>query len=291
MNNFHTSVLLQEVLNNLSIKRGGFYIDGTLGGGGHALSILQSGGSILGIDQDQEAIDFAKNRLENEGFEEGKDFWIVKDNFSQIDSIIKDKGIERIDGVLLDIGVSGHQLDTPERGFSFRGGPLDMRMDKVLSVSARELVNGLTKGELEDLFLRFGEEPRSKQYAQAIVEARKNGPISSTEDLVKIIGGRMGDGPHPATRVFQALRIVVNDELNVLSAVMPKVMNLLTSGGRLVIITFHSLEDRIVKQAFKQIDESGIGTIITDKPIAPSSEEVLLNKRSRSAKLRCIEKK
>lgn len=290
MNNFHTSVLLQEVLEYLSIKREGFYVDGTLGGGGHALSILQQGGKVLGIDQDQEALDFAKERLENEGFQENKDFWIVKNNFSQIDTVIKEKGIEMVDGVLLDIGVSGHQLDTPERGFSFRGGPLDMRMDKDLSVSAKELVNGLTKSELEELFTRFGEEPRSKQFAQAIVEARKQNEIVTTEDLVKIIGGRMGDGPHPATRVFQALRIVVNDELNVLSIAIPKVMDLLKSGGRLVIITFHSLEDRIVKQSFKKLKEDGIGKIITDKPILPTEEEVLLNKRSRSAKLRCIEK-
>lgn len=290
MNNYHTSVLLQEVLTSLSVIEGGFYIDGTLGGAGHALAILEKGGKVLGIDQDQDALDFAEKRLTDAGFTMNSDFWIVKANFSQIDAVAKEMGRESVDGILLDIGVSGHQLDTLERGFSFRGGPLDMRMDKELTVSAKELVNGLTKAELEDLFLRFGEEPRAKQYAGAIVQARKHHVLESTEDLVKILGGHGGDGVHPATKVFQALRIVVNDELNSLSNAIPKAFDLLSKRGRLAIITFHSLEDRIVKQAFKEIDENGRGKIMTDKPIVPTEDEVLLNKRSRSSKLRVIEK-
>jgi 16S rRNA (cytosine1402-N4)-methyltransferase len=290
MNKYHTSVLLQEVLTTLSIKTGGFYIDGTLGGGGHALSILEKGGRILGIDQDQEALDFARERLSTEGFKEKEDFWIAKANFSQIDVVAGQMGRDSVDGILLDIGVSGHQLDSLERGFSFRGGPLDMRMDKEQSVSARELVNGLTKGELEELFMRFGEEPRAKQYASAIVEARKHAPLENAQDLVRIIGGRMGDGAHPATKVFQALRILVNDELNVLHIVIPKAFDLLAQNGRLAIITFHSLEDRIVKQAFNELVELGKGSLVNEKPIVPTEEEVLLNKRSRSSKLRVIEK-
>ncbi len=292
MNNYHTPVLLQEVLDLLDVNEGKLYIDATLGGGGHALGILEKGGRVLGIDVDQEALDYVRRSLQ-EGENKVENITLVRGNFRDIDAIAKNVGFTNVDGILFDLGVSSHQLDTPERGFSFQEGPLDMRMSKDLVVTAKDLVNGLTKNELRELFERFGEERFAKKIAQVIVEQRKKHPIETTKELADIIKravpyqqGRI----HPATRVFQALRIVVNDELANIRTSLPKALCLLRRGGRIVVISFHSLEDKIIKRQFDEWEQRGLVKIITKKPIVPSREEKLKNRRSRSAKLRAVEK-
>lgn len=292
MNNYHTPVLLQEVLDLLDVKEGKLYIDATLGGGGHALGILEKGGRVLGIDVDQDALDYVRRFLQ-EWENKVKNITLVRGNFRDIDTIAQNLGFINVDGILFDLGVSSYQLDTPERGFSFQEGPLDMRMSKDLVVTAKDLVNGLTRNELRELFERFGEERFAKKIAHAIVEQRKKYPIETTKELADIIKkavpyqqGRI----HPATRVFQALRIVVNDELANIRTALPKALNLLRRGGRIVVISFHSLEDKIVKKQFDDWEQRGLVKIITKKPIVPGREEKLKNRRSRSAKLRAIEK-
>lgn len=294
MSNYHTSVLLQETIEQLHIKAGGKYIDGTLGGGGHTLEILKHGGKVLGIDVDTEALEFVKRELgiREQGLE--TNLKLVRGNFKDIDTIAKDNGFERVDGILLDLGISGHHVDTAERGFSFqKEGPLDMRMDKTLSVTAKDLVNGLTKGELFELLTRFGEEQFARHISNAIVNSRKEKRIETTTELSQIIRRTVPfskKGVNPATKAFQALRIAINDELNVLTEVLPKAVSLLEHGGILAVISFHSLEDRIVKQMFIQFEEKNIGTIITKKPVIPTEEEIEKNNRSRSSKLRVFEK-
>lgn len=295
MNNYHTPVLLQEVLEYLAVKPGEKYIDCTLGGGGHTLEILKRGGNVLGIDVDQEALDYVSKKIQEKKQTEhiSGQLRVVRANFSDIDRIANDNGFTQISGILMDLGVSSHQLDRPDRGFSFQNGPLDMRMDRGLFVMARDLVNGLTQKELVELFEKFGEERFAKKIARSIVERRKIVPIQTTKELADLIKAsvyRSKDDIHPATRVFQALRIAVNDELTVLRKALPKAMDLLKPGGRLVVISFHSLEDRIVKQYFNVFEKEGKGVLITKKPVRASDEEVLRNRRARSAKLRCIEK-
>lgn len=300
MQNYHTSVLEQEVLEYLAVKAGGKYIDATLGGGGHTRGILTNGGSVLGIDQDEEAIRHVTALLQEEAREKKETVRLVRGNFRDIDEIAKKNGFEQVAGILFDLGVSSHQLDTPERGFSFqKAGPLDMRMDRGLSVKAADLVNGLTKQELADLFFKLGEEYKSREVAQAIVAARAKKPIETTEELEKIVrhalGSRFSGGGketslHPATKVFQALRIAINDELHSLQDALPKAVRLLEDQGRLVVISFHSLEDRIVKNSFKTFASEGLGRIVTEKPITAREEEVAENARSRSAKLRVFER-
>lgn len=287
MTEYHTSVLLQETIDGLQVKIGKKYIDGTLGAGGHTGEILKHGGVVLGIDQDSDALEEAKKNLA------GLPVTIVYGNFAHLLTIARENGFEKVAGVLFDIGVSSHQLDSAERGFSFlQDSPLDMRMDKNLHVTAADLINGLTKGELAELFLKYGEEKFAHRIAHNIVRLREKGPITTTRELADIIyrsypvKGKI----HPATRVFQALRIAVNDELHSLEDALPQALELLESSGRIAVITFHSLEDRIVKNVFKDFAERGWGTIITDKPIEPSLSEQEENKRSRSAKLRIFEK-
>lgn len=292
MTEYHKSVLLDETIEQLEIHKDGLYIDGTLGGGGHTQEILKRGGKVLGIDQDADAIGYVGQQFEHEIA--GEKLRIVNANFNKIEEIAKKNDFTKVDGVLLDIGISSHHVDTPERGFSFlRPGPLDMRMDVSLSVTAADLVNGLTRSELIELFTKYGEEPFAKRIANAISEERTKKRIETTLDLAALIARsvpKKADGPHPATRVFQALRIAVNDELHSLEEGLAGAVSVLKKNGRLAVITFHSLEDRIVKDAFKQLEADGIGIIITQTPITPSEEEVEVNRRSRSAKLRVFEK-
>ncbi len=295
MNNYHTSVLLQETIENLQIQDGCMYIDATMGGAGHTTEILKKGGIVLSIDADQDAIDNAAQK-----FSEDKDLakykyqlTIAKGNFKDIRKIAQQHGFKKVRGILFDLGVSSHQFNIAERGFSFmHEGPLDMRMDRDLKVQAKDLINSLTRGELYELFTKLGEERYARAIAEHIIRSRQIKPIETTIQLAEIvrkavpIHGEM----NPATRIFQALRIAINDELNVLREALPQAMELLESGGRLVVISFHSLEDRIVKQEFIHLKNEGQGEIITKKPITPSEEEIRVNKRSRSAKLRVFQK-
>ena len=296
MNTYHVSVLLQETIEALHVQSGKQYIDGTIGGAGHTGEILKRGGKVLGIDQDTDALAFVKKNLsiKSNNIQGGEDLVLAKGNFKDIDLIAKEYGFDAVAGILLDLGISSHHLESAQRGFSFqKEGPLDMRMDQDLSVKAGDLINGLTKGELQALFIKLGEERFARSISQSIINARQNRPIQTTSELAEIIRRAVPSskkGIHPATRVFQALRIAVNDELQSLTEALPKAVGLLEQKGRMAVISFHSLEDRIVKQAFLAFAEKGLGNIITKKPIIPSEKEMEANKRSRSAKLRVFEK-
>lgn len=306
----HISVLLNECIESLNIKPDGIYVDGTLGGAGHSYEICKrlTTGRLIGIDQDMNAINAATKRLE-----EFKDkVTLVHSNFSNIKKVFEDLGIEKADGFLLDIGVSSHQLDEAERGFSYmQDAPLDMRMDTSRSLSAYEVVNEYSEKELNDIIFEYGEERWAKRIAKFIVAERKVKPITTTYELVDVIKkavpkGARKDGPHPAKRTFQAIRIEVNGELDVLKTAINDMTDLLNPKGRLAIITFHSLEDRIVKNEFRKqenpctcpiefpvcmCNKVSKGKVITRKPILPSEEELLENHRARSAKLRVFERK
>lgn len=247
---FHQSVLVNEVLHLLNVKSGSWFLDATLGDGGHSLEILKQGGNVVEIDVDPEALSRAKQRFQKAGIDDNK-YILIQANFRDLKSLVSRK----FSGILFDLGVSSLQLEKAERGFSFqKDAPMDMRMDPTLSVTAADLVNGLNKGELTKLFLTLGEEKQAKKIAQAIVNFRSHQPISTTLELAKIVEkviskrGRI----HPATKVFQALRIAVNDELNALKETLPQAWDLLLPGGKIVVISFHSLEDRIVKNFFKE---------------------------------------
>lgn len=304
----HISVLLNECIDNLNIKPDGIYVDGTMGGGGHSLEIAKrlTTGRLICIDQDPNAHEAAGKRLA----EYKNRITFVRDNFGNIKSILDSLGIEKIDGMLLDIGVSSHQLDEAERGFSYQqDAPLDMRMNPDRPFSAYDVVNGYDEDELDRVIFTYGEERWARRIAQFIVKEREAKPIETTGELVDIIKkavpkGARKDGPHPAKRTFQAIRIEVNGELEVLQRAIDDVAARLTVGGRLCIITFHSLEDRIVKEAFRKQEnpcicppqfpvcvcgKKPLGRVITRKPILPSKEELEENPRSRSAKLRVLE--
>lgn len=287
----HKPVLLEEALGFLQIKPLGRYIDATIGEGGHAAEIIKRGGLILGIDQDPEILKEAGSRMQEAGF--GDRIELVQGNFRQIDRIAKEYGFTNVDGIIFDLGMSSWQLEKSGRGFSFqRDEPLDMRLDPNLSVTAADLLNGLTRNELAKLFAKFGEEERAFQLASLIVRARTLRPFATTFDLkraVEKVIKRKGH-IHPATRVFQALRIAVNAELENLRSALPRAFEILKPGGRLVVISFHSLEDREVKEFFERLGKRHLGKIITDKPVLPTAREVAGNPRSRSAKLRCIER-
>ena len=304
----HISVLLNECIDNLNIRPDGIYVDGTMGGGGHSLEIAKrlTTGRLICIDQDPNAHEAAGKRLA-----EYKDrITFVRDNFGNIANILDSLGIEKIDGMLLDIGVSSHQLDEAERGFSYQqDAPLDMRMNPDRPFSAYDVVNGYDEDELDRVIFTYGEERWARRIAQFIVKERENKPIETTGELVDIIKkavpkGARKDGPHPAKRTFQAIRIEVNGELEVLQRAIDDVAARLAVGGRLCIITFHSLEDRIVKETFRKQEnpcicppqfpvcvcgKKPLGRVITRKPILPSKEELEENPRSRSAKLRVLE--
>ena len=291
---YHSSVLLREAIEALKIAEGRWYLDLTLGDGGHSLEILRLGGKVLGIDVDPQALKRAKKRFEIEEIDRNK--WkLIVGNFRDFDILIKqtDTTDFKFAGAIFDLGVSSLQLENPERGFSFsKNGPLDMRMDPALGIQALDLVNNLSGKELYELFKNLGEEKYSKRLADAMVLARKVKPFSSTLELAgvldKAVGGKR-ERVHPATRVFQALRIMVNDELNALEEGLEKVKEKIKKNGRIVIISFHSLEDRIVKHKLRKWQESGLGRIITEKPLVPGEQEVLANPRSRSAKMRVFE--
>ncbi|MBF0484255.1 MAG: 16S rRNA (cytosine(1402)-N(4))-methyltransferase RsmH [Candidatus Omnitrophica bacterium] len=284
-----------EVCEFLSVRSGGVYVDGTLGLGGHAQMILKSlggAGRLIAIDQDLSALEQARKRLA----EYGEQCVLVHDNFKNIDAILNARGEHAIDGALLDLGVSSYQLDEAERGFSIKGdGPLDMRMNSQGSVSAYELVNTLPENEIERIIREYGEDRFSKRIAKSICYVRANAPISTTEDLRRAVmkampQGRSWQKTHPATRTFQAFRIAVNQELDVLTIGLKALIRRLSSGGRIVIISFHSLEDRIVKNIFREEAQNGVLNILTRKPLIPSDKEAEENPRSRSAKLRAAER-
>ena len=296
MKNYHISVLLEETINFLNVKPGKKYIDATIGGGGHTEGILERGGKVLGLDVDQESLEWIGERfkVQSSKFKVGEDLHLARGNFKDIGMIAREEGFGTVAGIIFDLGVSSHQLDTAERGFSFaKNGPLDMRMDQKLQIKASDLINILTKGELYELFTKLGEERFARSIANCIVRARRVSPIKTTAELSAIVSEAVPikDGKiNPATRVFQALRIAVNDELNSLRETLPEAVSLLEPGGRMCVISFHSLEDRIVKNAFKSFEEQELGRVITKKPVLPGASEVEANKRSRSAKLRVFEK-
>lgn len=289
-NNYHIPVLKEEVAKALDIKPNKLYIDATLGGGGHTFAILEKGGKVLGIDVDEDAISHVRQKLKSTKFVDR--LRLVRSNFSEIEDVAKKNGFETVSGVLFDLGVSSHQLDKPERGFSFRkDGPLDMRMSQKLTVTAKDLINGLSKKELVTLFERLGEEYRAREIAERIVKARKRAPIESTTQLAGLVSqGVSYSAIDPSTKVFQALRIAVNDELNSLREGLKGAVRLLAKEGTLVVISFHSLEDRIVKETFKNFSEAKLGIILTNKPLLPTEEEKKTNPRSRSSKMRVFKK-
>ena len=305
----HKSVLLDETIEGLNIKPDGIYVDGTLGGGGHAYEVcrrLGEKGSIVGIDQDAAAIEAASARLKDFG---GK-VTIVRSNYCDMKSKLHELGIDKVDGIVLDLGVSSYQLDTAERGFSYReDAPLDMRMDTRQKMTARDIVNDYTEADLYRVIRDYGEDKFAKNIAKHIVQARAVKPVETTAELSEIIRASIPmkfqkKSGHPAKRTFQAIRIELNRELDVLRDSLDDMIDLLNPGGRLCIITFHSLEDRIVKSAFRKNEnpctcppdfpvcvcgKKSKGSIITKKPILPSEEELEYNSRSKSAKLRIFE--
>ena len=306
----HRSVLLDECIEALAIKPDGVYLDGTAGGGGHSSEIarhLGDSGLLIAIDQDETAVAVVTERLSSFGLRAR----VVRNNFCELSEVCREQGIDEIDGLLLDLGVSSHQLDTPERGFSYQAdAPLDMRMDKRKSLSAYEVVNTYPQEKLKKILFDYGEERYAPAIASAIVKRREQKPIETTAELSDLIkyaippAAREG-GHHPAKRSFQAIRIEVNAELDVIEPAIRSAVSLLRRGGRIAIITFHSLEDRIVKQTFSDL-ASGCTCprdfpicvcgkkpsvkVITKKPILPSRKELEENPRSRSAKLRVAEK-
>lgn len=292
---FHQPALLKETISFLNVKPGEVYIDTTIGGAGHSLEILKRGGRIFGFDCDPEAVKFAKERLEEAC--PSASFKIVKANFADLKQVLEKNKIANPRGILFDLGTSFYQLKTGKRGFSFSlDESLDMRMDPDLKVTAADLINGLGKKELYELFSRLGEEKLALPIAKTIVLDRKREPIKNTKqlaDLIEKIYQRRKQRLkiHPATKVFQALRIAVNDELNNLREALPQALEILKDQGRLVVISFHGLEDRIVKRFFKEEEKKGILKILTKKPIVPTEEERMRNPRCRSAKLRSGEKK
>lgn len=302
----HIPVLLPAVLAALQPRPGARFIDATVGGAGHALAVLQAaqpGGRLLGIDADPAALAAAAARLGAAGLPAAS-FTLVHGHFAELAALARQHGFSAVDGILLDLGVSSYQLDTAARGFSFAAdGPLDMRLDPGSGPTAADLVNQLDEQELADVIYRYGEERGSRRIARLIVERRRQAPITTTGELAALVQRAIGRGGreriHPATRTFQALRIAVNQELAQLEAALPQAVALLRPGGRLAVISFHSLEDRIVKQFFRA--ESGYGagelqhpprlTVLTRKPIVADAAECAANPRARSAKLRVAERR
>ncbi len=293
MSNYHKPVLLEKTIDLLQIKPGKKYIDATLGGGGHTERILGHGAVVLGIDIDQDALDYVSQHINN------KNLVLAKGNFVDLEKIAHLNGFEKVWGILFDLGVSSHQIDSPDRGFSFlKNGPLDMRMDKDLSLTAEYLVNVLGKGELYELFNRLGQESHASAISRAIVSARRVKAIKTTDELLEVIKKAYGyredlsdfDKNKIGQKVFQALRIAVNNELENIEKALPQAVSLLESGGRIVVISFHSLEDRIVKKIFREFERQNLGKAVTQKPIVPDDKEMRQNSRSKSSKLRVFEK-
>ena len=306
----HKSIMLEEVIESLAIKPNGIYVDGTLGGAGHSSEIVKrlgEDGRLIGIDQDGEAIEAATKRLKPY-----KDkVTIVRSNYAQMKEVLRDLGIPKVDGILLDLGVSSYQLDNAERGFTYREDvPLDMRMDQRQTKTAKDIVNDYSEMELYHIIRNYGEDKFAKNIAKHIVQARQKAPIETTGQLIEVIKAAIpkkvrATGGHPAKKTFQAIRIELNHELDVLTQSIDGMIDRLAPGGRLCIITFHSLEDRIVKTRFRTNENPCIcppgfpvcvcgriskGKVITRKPILPSEQEMEENSRSKSAKLRVFEK-
>ena len=304
MTDYHIPVLLTEVMRFMAPSEGKVIVDGTLGGGGHTEAMLNAGATVIGVDQDTQALAYARERLESFGDR----FTAVQGNFSTMPTLLSELGYPQVDGILIDIGVSSWQLDEADRGFSFgKEGPLDMRMDRSTGKTAADLVNGCSEQELKTIFREYGEERAAGRIARRMVERREKKAFTTTTDLAEFICSIIprGGKSHPATRIFQALRIAVNDELGVLRELLENAASLLRSGGRLVVITFHSLEDRIVKQflrnaSLEEIDRKEWPAprpnpdfhyrLLTRRPVVATGDEVKRNKRSRSAKLRAAEK-
>ncbi len=309
MDFYHVPVLKDEVIDALNIRPDGIYADATMGGAGHSEEIVSrlSGGRLIGFDQDAEAIAASKKRLERFGSK----VTYINQNFKNVIPALSELGINGLDGALMDLGVSSHQLDDGDRGFSYRAdAPLDMRMDRRNSFSAFEVVNNYSAEKLEEIIRKYGEERWAKRVAEFIVKERGEHVLETTGQLVEVIKkampkGARRDGPHPAKRTFQAIRIEVNGELSILEQAVRDFVQCLNPGGRLAVITFHSLEDRIVKSTFADLaagctcpkdfpicvcGKKPLGKIITRKPITASEEELLRNSRARSAKLRVFEK-
>ncbi len=304
----HVSVLVREVVDLLSPGPGKRYLDGTVGGGGHAEEILERSspdGEVLGLDWDEEALEAAATRLRRFG----RRFTARRASFAEAVEILREIGWQHVNGVVLDLGISSHHIDCPERGFSFRGDArLDMRMDRRQPVDAEQMLNSVAQAELEQIFRDYGEEPQAHRIAQAVVMRRKSQPLRTTADLVEVIEsikGRGRRGHHPATQVFQALRIAVNEELHHLERFLANGYETLHPTGRMAIISFHSLEDRMVKTTFRKWSRACLCPprtlrcqcgwtqkvkLLTKKPIAPSFAEIRLNPRARSAKLRAVER-
>ncbi len=301
----HLPVLLQEVVTALDPRPGGCYIDGTVGGGGHALALLEASapdGTLLGIDADPAALAATHLRFIAAGIDLQR-FTLHHAAFRDLGQVAHHHGLTAVDGILLDLGVSSHQFDTASRGFSFaHDGPLDMRLDPTVGTTAADLVNQLDERDLADLIYQYGEERASRRIAHQVVIRRRQEPFTRTADLANLVARTLGrpgrDRTHPATRTFQALRIAVNAELDQLEEVLPQAVELLREGGRIAVISFHSLEDRIVKNFFRA--ESGYGgnanprpprlRILTKKPLEATPEELVRNPRARSAKLRVAER-
>ena len=306
----HKSVLLEETVDGLAIKPDGIYVDGTLGGGGHAFEVcsrLNEKGRFIGIDQDAAAIEAASERLRDFG----EKVTIIRSNYCEMKSRLHEIGVDKVDGIVIDLGVSSYQLDTAERGFSYRvDAPLDMRMDQRQQLTAREIVNTYSEADLFRVIRDYGEDKFAKNIAKHIVIERQKAPIETTGQLNEIIRHAIPmkfqkTAGHPSKRTFQAIRIELNRELDVLRESLDDMIEMLNPGGRICIITFHSLEDRIVKSAFRKNENPCIcpshfpvcvcgnvskGKVITRKPILPSEEELEYNSRSKSAKLRIFER-
>ncbi len=305
----HISVLFSESIDALNVKDGGVYADATLGGGGHSLGILSKSKSsnVIGIDRDAEAVKAAAERLRP--FKDR--FTAVNGNFSEAKSILSDLGVTSLDGVIMDLGVSSYQLDNAERGFSYmKDAPLDMRMNRSDKKTAYDVVNSYSEDYLAQIFWEYGEDKWSKRVAEFICRERQKKPIETTYELVDVIKaaipkGARSDGGHPAKRFFQAIRIEVNDELNILAGAVNDFTSLLKAGGRIAVITFHSFEDRIVKQTLRSLEKGCVCPkefpicvcgrkpeikMISKKPVLPSQDEIEQNPRSKSAKLRIAEK-
>lgn len=305
----HISVLLQETIDMLNIRGDGIYVDGTLGGGGHSYEIckrLENGGRLIGIDQDEAAIQAASLRLEN--FKDK--VTVIRSNYVNMKKVLEEQGIDKVDGIMLDLGVSSHQLDTTARGFSYKeDAPLDMRMDTRMDITAKDIVNDYSEFDLYRIIRDYGEDKFAKNIAKHIVRVREEQPIETTGQLTEAIKAaipaKLRVNGHPGKKTFQAIRIELNKELEVLSSALEDMINLLNDNGRLCIITFHSLEDRIVKSFFRNKENpctcppsfpvcvcgnKSLGKAVTRKALLPTEEEILNNKRSKSAKLRVFER-
>ena len=305
---YHKPVLFDEVIENIISNKEGVYLDCTLGGAGHTQGILENtseGAVVVAIDQDDDAIEFAEKKLEKY---KGR-IKIFKDNFKNLDTVLYMAGYEKISGILMDIGVSSYQLDDPERGFSYKyEAKLDMRMDKNAKISAYEVINEFSEQEISDILYKYGEEPRARKIAKRIAEQRKEKNIETTTELADIVIRAIGKSMkrHPAKRTFQAIRMYVNKELEVLEEALEKAVEHLEDKGRLLVITFHSLEDRIVKNKFRDFEKpckcppdipicvcgkESLGKVITKKPIVAGESELKDNSRAHSAKLRVFERR